>query len=208
MKISGIITLLFLSASPGWIFSQEYNIMNDLQPVLVNEWELSATFDVSGLPLDTYPHFITIFNARWEQASTDSAGWVYIKRHRGTADTSTYGVFGRSFFYSAEDARYHITLEYSEEISVFCNGKFIHYSGDKGKRTAGPITLELIVNRGLNDLFVFVISHSSDWKFRISSYPMMTSHEVNHTLANVLWETENILLTPESVLYDPQNDLY
>lgn len=207
MKISGIITLLFLSASPGWIFSQEYNIMNDLQPALVTEWELSATFDVSGVPHDTYPHFITIFNSRWEQVSSNSAGWINITRRRGI-DTSAYGAFCRTFIYSGEDTRYKITFEYSEEISLFLNGKFIQQNSIKGKNTPGSIDIELTARKGLNELFVFIISRSSNWKFRVSSYPKIRSHEVNHTLTHVTWETESNLLTPESVQYDPQNDMY
>jgi sugar lactone lactonase YvrE len=207
MKTSGIITILFLFALPGRIFSRGYHTIHDLPQAGVTGWELSATFDISGLPRDTYPHFITIFNARWEQVNNDSSGWINIFRRRGV-DTSAYGAYGRTFFYSGEDTRYQITLEYSEEISVFFNGKFIYYSGDKGKRTTGSVPLELNAMRGLNELFVFVVSHSSDWKFRISSCPVMVAPEVNHTLTHLLWETESNLLTPESMQYDPQYDLY
>lgn len=207
MKISVIILLLLSSLLSGMIYSQEYYEIDDFPMAPVNGWELSATFDISGVPWDTYPHFLTIFSARWEQANPDSAGWINIIRRRGI-DTSAYGAYVRTFFYSGEDTRYKIRLEYIEEVSLFINGRFMQHARKNSKTPSGIIEIEITAKQGLNELLLYIISRSSNWRFRVLSYPMMRSHEVNHALAQVSWETESSFLTPESVQYDEKNDLY
>jgi sugar lactone lactonase YvrE len=175
---------------------------------IAGNWELSSTFDISGLPKDTYPHFFTIFNARWDTVTTGNEGWVNIEKKRGTADVSAYGAYARSFFLCQEDFNYNIKVEYTNEISIFLNGKFILYNDKKNDEPAGSFEIEISPKKGLNELFIFIISQSSDWKFRVMSFPEMTSLPVNHDLSEVIWETESNLLTPESVSYDPEYDVY
>ncbi len=207
MKISGIIGLLSLSALPCWLLSQQYYEINDFPSAIVSEWEVSATFDMSGLTKDTYPHFFTIFGARWEHVTPDSTGWINISRRRGI-NTSAYGAFGRTFFISDIDTQYKIIVEYSEEIILFLNGKFIQQNRINKENAHGLIEIELTVKKGLNELFVFIISKSSNWRFRVSSFPMMRSHDVDHTLTYILYETKSDFLTPGSVQYDPLNELF
>jgi len=207
MKISGIIALLSLSAIPCWLLSRQYHEINDFPSAIVREWEVSATFDMSGLTKDIYPHFSTIFNTRWEHVIPDSAGWIDISRRRGI-NTSAYGAFGRTFFISGNDAQYKITVEYSEEIILFLNGKLIQQNRINKENTHELIETELSVKKGLNELFIFIISQSSNWGFRVSSFPMMRSLDVDHTLTYILDETESDFLTPGSVLYDPLKELF
>lgn len=207
MKVSGIIVFLFSSLFSVLIYSQEPYEIGDHPMARVSGWELSSTFDISGVQGDTYPHFFSIFNARWEQVSPDSVGWINIIRHRGI-DTSAYGAYIRTFFYSSEKTTIKIKLEYSEEVNLFMNGIFIQHSRKEGRTPSGTLELEVEPKYGINELLIYIISRSSNWRFRVTSYPILRSHEVNHALAQVSWETENSLLTPESVQYDESNNLY
>ncbi|KPK84717.1 MAG: hypothetical protein AMS27_09160 [Bacteroides sp. SM23_62_1] len=207
MKASVITGLLFLSIIPCWIFSKENHDIHDSPINLVEGWELSATFDVSGLSRDTYPHFLTIFSARWEQVTSNGSGWINITRRRGV-DTSAYGAYGRTFFYSGEKTPFTIKVEFSEEMHLFFNGKFIHKDKKKEESAPGIIELKLTAKQGLNELFIFILSTSTDWRFRVSSSPMMKPINVDHALVQISWTTESSFLTPESVQYDPLKNLF
>jgi sugar lactone lactonase YvrE len=196
----------FFIMIPALLYTQEADHASNSEMPLSNNWELSATFDISGLALDTYPYFSTIFNARWHTVTAGNEDWIKIERKRGTADVSAYGAYARSFFICEEDLNLKIKVEYAEEISIFFNGKFILHENNKTDKSAG--SFEIYPRKGLNELFLFVISRSSDWKFRIISFPEVKSLPVNHNLSEVLWESENNLLTPESVAYDPENNMY
>jgi hypothetical protein len=174
----------------------------------VTTWELSSIFDISGLVTDQYPHFSTIFNARWDSVSPDDEGWIYIDRNRGTADMSAYGVYARSFFMCEDSFNYRFSIEFSEEISIFLNGKFIVHNDIKTVSQSDKIEIELYPRKGLNELFLFIISRSADWKFRIMSSPGLHPLKTDHSESEIAWETEASLLTPESVAYDPENDVY
>lgn len=174
----------------------------------VSNWELSSLFDISGLTLEQYPHFFTIFNARWDSISQDEKGWINIERERGIADVSAYGAYARSLFICQDLLSYRFSIEFSEEICIFLNGKFILHKNNKIERTSGPIEFEAVTSMGLNELYIFIISRSTDWKFRILSSPALVPLHSNHSVSRVAWETESSLLTPESVIYDPENDIY
>jgi sugar lactone lactonase YvrE len=171
-------------------------------------WDVSATFDISGLSKDTYPNFFTIFNARWKSGIPDSEGWFNIERMRGTANVSAYGTYSRLFFICNEEQLYKITVEYQEEISFFLNGRFILHNDFNPDNPVGSFEIEILSKKGINELFIFLISRSKNWKFRVTSIPVLTSHHIDHTLSEILWETESNLLTPESVLYDPENKVF
>ena len=170
-------------------YAQEIEQTDHTEMWPVNKWELSSTFDISGLPMDTYPHFFTIFNARWDTVTPGNEGWINIERKRGTADASAYGAYARSFFLYQEDFNYNIKVEYTEEISIFLNRKFILYKDKKNDEPAGSFEIEISPKKGLNELFIFVVSQSSDWKFRIMSSREMKEHHGDHTLSEVIWES-------------------
>ncbi len=207
-KILKLIICLIIIIIPICLYPQEVEQSGNSEMKLVNNWELSSTFDISGLPMDTYPHFFTIFNARWDTVTPGKEGWVNIERKRGTSDVSAYGAYARSMFICEEEITYKIKVEYTEEINIFLNKKFLRQEKNKPDKSAGSFEIEISPKKGLNELFIFVISQSSDWKFRIMSFPEMKSHPINHTLSEVIWETESNLLTPESVSYDPKYDMY
>ncbi len=175
---------------------------------LVSKWELSSTFDVSGLTLDQYPHFFTIFSARWDTIAPEDEGWINIDRKRGIADVSAYGAYARTFFICENNFNYRLRVEYSEEISIFLNGKFILYNDIKTDNPSGSFEIEITPGRGLNELFIFIISRSPAWKYRIMSSPILESLPADHSASEISWETDASLLTPESVTYDPGNDMY
>ena len=203
-----IITCCILILISSWIYPQEGDRGNEYGMIPTINWDVSATFDISGLSLDSYPNFYTIFNARWKSGIPDNEEWFNIERMRGTADVSAYGAYGRLFFICREELTFKITLEYQEEISVFLNGQFILHKDFNPDKPAGSFEVDIVSKKGLNELFIFLISRSKNWKFRVTSFPELKSHHIDHTLSEILWETESNLLTPESVLYDPENNVY
>jgi hypothetical protein len=182
--------------------------MSEIKMNAIRNWELSSLFDISGLALEQYPHFFTIFNARWDSVDLDEKDWINIERNRGIADVSAYGAYARSLFICQEQINYRFSIEFSEEISIFINGKFILHKEDKNEILSGPIEIEAFTRKGLNEIFVFIISRSTNWKFRILSSPELVLLNSDHSVSSVTWETEANLLTPESVIYDPENEIY
>lgn len=203
-----IIGCYILILTSSWIYSQEADPGIDSDMLPATNWEISATFDISGLSPDIYPNFYAIFNARWKPGIPDIEGWYNIERIRGTADVSAYGAYGRSWFICNEPLNFKITVEYQEEISVFLNGNYILQDDFNHDEQAGSFEIEMVSKKGLNELFIFLISRSKNWKFRVTSSPELNSHQINHTLSEILWESESDLLTPESVLYDPEKNVY
>lgn len=203
-----IITCCFIILISSWIYPQDGDLVGDQAMIPAYNWEVSATFDISGLSKDTYPNFFTIFNARWKTLLPDSEGWLNIERKRGSADVSAYGAYGRLFFICKEEAGFKIKVEYQEEVSIFLNGKFILHHDFNPGNPVGSFEIEIESKAGLNELFIFLISRSKNWKFRVTSFPELKSHPVDYTLSEILWETENNLLSPESVLYDQENNVF
>ncbi len=199
--------ILILTMVPANNLAQEAEIYGAPMKS-AGSWELSSLFDISGLALEQYPHFFTIFNARWDSVSQNEKGWINIEKSRGIADVSAYGAYARSFFICHDPLNYSFSIEFSEEISIFLNGKFILHKENNNEIPSGPIEIEAITRRGLNELFVFIISRSQDWKFRILSSPLLVPLYSDHSRSSIVWETEASLLTPESVIYDPENDIY
>jgi len=206
-KLNINITLILILI-PACLYPQEVDLSANPKMSLINNWELSATFDISGLERDQYPHFFTIFNARWDTAAPDNEGWLYIDRKRGTADVSAYGAYARSYFLYEDTLITKIIIDFTDEISIFLNGKFILYKDTRDGESSGSFEIEISPKKGLNELFLFTISRSEDWRFRINSFPQLRSHFTDHTLSRLIWETEANLLTPESVTYDPEYDMY
>ena len=196
-----------LTLIPANLHAQESGISEAIiKPV--GNWELSSLFDISGLELEQYPHFFTIFNARWDPVKQDKNGWINIERKRGTADVSAYGAYARSFFICQDQLNCGFNIEFSEEICVFLNGKLIIRKENKPGNPSGPIKIEAVAHRGLNELFIFIISRSTDWKFRILSSQVLAPLPSDHSVARITWETEATMLTPESAIYDPENEIY
>jgi sugar lactone lactonase YvrE len=198
---------LMVSLAAARIYPQEQDQVGESEMKVAENWELSSTFDISGTPLDVYPHFFTIFDARWKQAVPDNSGWFNIERIRGSANNSAYGVYGRLIFLCKEGADFKLTLEYQEEISIFFNGKFILHNGFNPDQPVGSCEIEMSSQKGLNEIFIFLVSRSKNWKFRAFSYPALESHPVHHMMSEILWVTEKNLLSPESVVYDPDNNV-
>jgi hypothetical protein len=199
--------VIILIVIPAYLNPQEDRVAEQ-KMTPVNKWELSSLFDISGVTLEKYPHFFTIFNARWDSVSKDEKGWINIERNRGIADVSAYGAYARSFFICQDPLNYSFRIEFSEETSIFLNGKFILHKDNRIESTSVPVEFEAVTRRGLNELFVFIISRSTDWKFRVLSSPALIPLHSDHSESKVISETEASMLTPESVIYDPGNDIY
>lgn len=64
------------------------------------------------------------------------------------------------------------------------------------------------VRKGLNEVFLMVSEVFGGWGFMIQGDSLMKPKPTDHAATEEAWSTEDIFLTPESVLKDPNRELF
>jgi len=184
-------------------------------PGTVMDWELSRPFKAERVDRGAYPRFYAIFNADWQQVTPEPSGLVdiarYAERSQGGADLVLARTKIRSD--SAQDITF--SFGYSDEIDLFFNGQKV-FAGNNSYQYRDPSFLGVVglhdhvtlrLEKGLNEIFMMVTETFGGWglmgKASVELDPPRNEH---HRLTKV-WETDDVFLTPESVLYDPERDI-
>jgi sugar lactone lactonase YvrE len=184
---------------------------------MITEWEVSKAFNAARVDLKAgpYPRFYTIFFAGWQPVESELSGLVNISRYAKRSGRDPDCVLARKIFFSPDRREIQLSFGYSDEASVFLNGKKVFY-GNSAYRYRDPSFLGVIglfdtaylpLEKGLNEIFLIVKESFGGWGFMCQTNAELTEPVKNHERLSKVWETAPDFLTPESVLYDPKRDV-
>jgi len=184
-------------------------------PGTLMNWEVSVAIPVERVNRDAYPGFYAILGAGWESITPEPSGLVNISRLRARNDQEPDLVLARTIIRSDERQNVELTFGYSDEVDLFLNGHKV-FSGNSAYRSRDPSflgvvgpfdTAHLTLQKGLNEIFMMVTESFGGWGFMARIEGDVGDPIKEHGRISKVWETEQVFLTPESVLYDPDREV-
>ena len=184
-------------------------------PGTLMSWDVSVAIPAERVNRDAYPSFYTILGAGWESIAPEASGLVNISRLRARNGQEPDLVLARTIIRSDERQDVELTFGYSDEVDLFLNGHKV-FSGNSAYRSRDPSFLgvvgpfdsaHLTLHKGLNEIFMMVTESFGGWGFMARIDGDVGEPLEEHGRTSKVWETEQVFLTPESVLYDPDRDV-
>ena len=178
----------------------------------ITEWEISQPFKYSELEFDLMPEDQDIGEILWQKVSAAPGGLLDIARFHGRTGREPDCIFARAQVYSDEDRAGEIQFGYSDAVSVFFNGVLV-FSGNSSYMSRDPSfqgivglfdAIHVPMRKGGNELMMLVIENFGGWGLMARDAGAIYQHK---GLSKV-WETPANLLTPESVAYDPDHNVF
>jgi hypothetical protein len=175
----------------------------------ITNWEVSRVYPAARVNRDDYPGFYAIFGANWQPAELEPNGLLNIAKDADRSDDSPGLVLVRTKIDCDMAQDMTLSLGYVGEIDLFFNGAKTYSANSAAKDTpvAQPLELadqvKLRLEKGLNEIFMMVTGTNHGWGvIGHSDIELRPPNKEHHRLTKV-WETDDVLLAPESVLYDP-----
>ncbi len=185
-------------------------------PGTLMHWEVSRPFPATAANRELYPRFYAIFGALWQPATPEADGLVNVSRLIPRTPQSGNCVLGRSIVRSDARQGVRLSLWYSDDIDLFHNGRAV-YSGRNGYRSRDPAYVgtvslndaaHITLEKGLNEILFYLSDESGGWGFRFQADRELAEPIRDPARLTRLWATEPVFLTPETVLYDPQRQVF
>jgi sugar lactone lactonase YvrE len=176
---------------------------------IITEWNISKSFNASQIDLEKspYPRFYTIFAAGWQNIHAEASGLVDITKHIEEKQNEPEVILARTIFRSDEIKDFQLSFGFSQETSVFLNGKRVFYGNNPDQNMGFTNEMNLTTEKGLNEIFFIVKKTSGNWSFKAKT-DMILLHPIKlHEKLTKVWETEKTFLTPESAVYDSKRDV-
>ncbi len=186
-------------------------------PGMIMEWEISKIFPAKeiDIELQQYPRFFSIFFANWQKVTAEPSGLVDIARYVTRAGQAPELVFARTVFNSEKKQEFKLSFGYSDEITIYLNGKRLYYGMSAYQSRDGSFlgvvgmndVVYLNAEKGRNEIFMIIKESFGGWGFMAKADPPLTPPVEDNTRLTKVWESSQELLTPESVLYDPKREI-
>ncbi|MGE3524553.1 MAG: hypothetical protein AB7I33_01380 [Gemmatimonadales bacterium] len=143
-------------------------------PGTIMRWQLSRAFVTGDDPIAVLPDSIAA-GPGWTRTEADPEGRVLVLRHRARPDPDRRSaVLGRVVLASPRDTQLPIQLAFSDEVTVFLNGRPLFYGDDRYRpdspRQDGVVsfrqaTVYLPLRAGRNELVLAVADEFGGWGF-------------------------------------------
>ena len=176
---------------------------------VITEWEISRSFNATQIDLEKspYPRFYTIFTAGWQKIQSEASGLVDITKHIEAKENEPEVILARTLFRSDEIKDFQLSFGFSQETSVFLNGKRVFYGNNPDQNMGFTNEMNLTMEKGLNEIFFIVKKTSGNWSFKAKTDLILLPPIKQHEKLTKVWETEKTFLTPESVVYDSKRNI-
>jgi len=135
---------------------------------------------------------------------------VDVARYREPAGGGGDAVLVRTVVRSERRQEATFTFGYSDEIDLFLNGHKL-FGGRSGYQSRDPSFLGIVgpwdaarltLEPGLNEIAFFLTENFGGWGFTGALDADVLAPLRDHSLTELVWQTPDTFLTPESVLYD------
>lgn len=181
-------------------------------PGCVEDWEISAPLKRRLLDFDSYPDLEALGAAPWTKAAAERNGVLDISRTHGRKGAEPEAVLVRASLQAAKDGPKKFWLGYSDEASLFLNGRLVYYGNGayRSRDTSflgilGPFdAVSLPLRRGANEVLLIVGEASGGWGVHLRDATFVERAPG----VEALWTTGREFLVPESAAYDPGTDAY
>jgi len=181
---------------------------------MLRDWELSQPFDVTAINREIHPKQQNLPGIEWKSIHGDETGLVDIAPHVRKSGTAPECVLARTVIDSESGEMKKLTFGYSDELSVFLNGRILFRGNSEFRRRdpefAGIVGLNdavfLPLQKGKNELLLMVSEIFGGWGFMCRLGPPRGEAEYIHASIEKAWEASSRLAAPESVCYDPISD--
>ena len=173
----------------------------------LTDWEISKIYTDNIISAESYPRFFDIYFAGFKKAKATDDGRVDLSRNDSTGQGRSRQIYARTFICTGTDKAVKLAFGYFGAIRIFLNQESV-YSGNSSTGTVmHKDTLYPDLKRGINELFLVSAETSGSWGFAFKSVPGSGSISEAKKSPVKLWETKIDGLQPESVVYDPVNDM-
>lgn len=184
---------------------------------MIEDWQVSQAIPAERVQRESYPSDFALFRTDWQPVKADMRGLVDIADRTARQNANGDLVLARHVFYSDSDRIMNLDFGYSDEVDFFFNGRRV-FSGKSRYQGRDPSFLGILglhdqvpvrVRQGLNEIFLMVAEFFGGWGFEIQANGEVTPKPTDHAVTEEVWSTDDVFLTPESVLKDPnRNVLY
>jgi sugar lactone lactonase YvrE len=187
----------------------------ELPEGLLREWEVSPAIPVGQVRRESYPGDFSLFLTEWQPLEADARGLVDLARRATRQNPDGDLAFARHVFYSEEDRVMNLDVGYSDEVDLFFNGRRV-FSGQSRYQGRDPSFLGILglydqvpvqVRKGLNEVFVTDAEYFGGWGFMVKGDGTPAPKPTDYGATEEVWATEDVFLTPESVLKDPNREI-
>ena len=197
-------------------FSADENLDFGPQPIRavsaggISDWELSQPIAPQRINRDVSPHDQDLGEIEWQRVKADESGLVDVARFLEQAPRLPQCVMARSMITAENAERRKLFFGYSDEISVFLNGRLL-FRGDSAFRVRDAEFMGII---GLNDAVVldlekgenevvFIVTESfGGWGFMARTESLRSNPVVLADGVTKVWEVTQGLVRPESAAWD------
>jgi hypothetical protein len=174
-------------------------------------WQISQSFRLSQLDIEEYPLEQDIEDMRWDIVQADAEGLLNIARYRERSGREPDCVIARTPIIADTVHTMELKFGYSDAVSIFLNGRQIFF-GNSAYRQRDPSFLGVVglsdalylpLNEGENELLVIVIESFGGWGLVCRDGRAIYQDD---SVEKVI-QTDDVFLTPETVLYHPGMDV-
>ena len=174
-------------------------------------WELSQAFPVSSVDQDRYPSAEFLETVEWKEIEADPEGIVNVSRFIKRSGMAPEVVLARTQLHSSVGEARGIRIGYSDMVSVFLNGKILFTGLSEFRRRDATFLgamglndlLYLPLEAGENELLLMISESFGGWGFQVRDLDAVYKAQGMEKL----WTTEKIFRVPESVVYDPVDEV-
>jgi sugar lactone lactonase YvrE len=186
-----------------------------IPPGMLKKWEISQPIKVTGINREVHPDKQDLPEFKWKQIESDPAGLVNIARYAAKMGREPDCVLARTTIVSDRDQIQKLNFGYSDEVSVFLNGKVLYRGNSEFRRrdyhflgAAGlHDTVFLPLKQGANELLLMVTENFGGWGYLCQLTSPYGEAVYLHDEVVKLWEKVVKLQMPESVCYDRDRDV-
>ena len=181
--------------------------LKDIPPGLVTEWEVSQPVKAMGLDRDHYPDAKTMATLSFKPAKAEANGLLDFSKYFGRLGPSPDCVFARARIVSDSDQVKKYRFGYSDEVTVFLNGKPLFF-GDSTYRYRDPSFLGILglfdsvylpLRKGENEVLFLIAENMGGWGVMLQD----ASAVYEAPGLRKAWATAADFQLPETALYDP-----
>lgn len=183
---------------------------------MLTRWQVSQPLVVNKINRELPPEEQTLPELQWQDAEAEPSGLLNLSRWVARTGGLTEAVLARTTIDSPAPRRMRLDFGYSDEISVFLNGKLL-FTGDSSflRRDAqfygaaglfDAVFLDL--RKGPNELLFVVSENFGGWGFLARLRPPVRGEAILGSGVTRAWATPAHFQIPESAAFDSRRGAF
>jgi DNA-binding beta-propeller fold protein YncE len=177
----------------------------------IKNWEISPPFPLLQADFAEYPGATLLSGITWKPVDADETGLVDISRYYPRQSHGGDCLLAKSTIIAETDTLLRVGFGYSDYITVFLNKKPMYFGNaayrSRDKSFLGIVgyfdNLFLPLKKGPNEIVLMVGETMGGWAFSFRKENDVYVHES----LQKQWTIKGPLAVPETVVYDPKNDV-